>query len=104
MKAITKMSEKDVALVIKQILEVLVLLESRNIMHSDIKPNNILLVNSGDVTKIKLVDFGFATKTSSNNRQLKCGTPGYMAPELIKGERYDCSIDMYSSGILLYTM
>jgi calcium-dependent protein kinase len=65
-------------------------MHSKNIMHRDIKPENIVLEKSNNLTTLKIVDFGLATYTSLKKYYLKlyrfkypkCGTPGYVAPEV----------------------
>ncbi|MBP9837925.1 MAG: serine/threonine protein kinase [Proteobacteria bacterium] len=76
---------------------------SKNIIHRDLKPENILLTSSGDV---KVADFGFA-KSLDLSRGFTAsgetvGTPSYMSPEQLKGERLDIRTDIYSFGILTY--
>ena len=57
-------------------------------MHRDIKPENILLTDMKDDAKIKLIDFGLSTKIKADSHiYLKCGTPGFVAPELFKTKK-----------------
>jgi len=53
---------------------------------------------------IKLADFGLAVKKLEGELRLKCGTPGYMAPEILMGELYTEKVDIYSCGVILYFM
>jgi serine/threonine-protein kinase len=76
------------------------------VIHSDIKPANIL-VGSND--SVKIVDFGLAAAQQQTGSRLTrsgllIGTPEYMAPELIQGEQVDPRADFYSLGIMLYEM
>ena len=60
--------------------------EVANIVHRDIKPENILLMSNSNDWEIKICDFGLAGLYKGNDLKLKCGTPGYIAPEILKNE------------------
>lgn len=73
-----------------------------NIIHRDVKPENIFVSRFGD---FKLGDFGIAREQAHTMGSMsKKGTYSYMAPEIYKGEKYDSSIDLYSLGIVLYKL
>ena len=76
-------------------------LHNKKIIYRDLKPENILINFDGH---IKLTDFGLSRLMDSNQTQTFCGTPDFMAPEIIKGENYDISVDWWSLGILIYEM
>ena len=75
----------------------------KNIFHRDIKLENILVLKDDTV---KIIDFGFAIKCNRETFQkLFCGTPNYMAPEIVKKEKYmACYSDIWSLGVLFYAM
>ena len=84
------------------ICNALMLCEKNNILHRDIKPDNIFVSGHGDY---KLGDFGIARTASQTAANMSTkGTPNYMAPEVYKGLNYDATVDIYSLGIVLYQM
>ncbi len=84
-----------------QIVNAVYFLHQNNIIHRDIKPENILI---GDNNLLKLCDFGWAKELTMNNRSTFCGTVEYMAPEIVGSGKYDCGVDIWSLGILLYEL
>ena len=102
-------SEADAAALFAQILLAMEYLHSRNIVHRDVKPENILYLSEG-ANEIKLIDFGYAGLWAED-KQLTglCGTPDYVAPEVLtwyedddKGTPYGKGSDLWSLGVLLY--
>ena len=75
-------------------------LHSQNIIYRDLKPENILITRDGN---IKIVDFGFAKEVPDQTWTL-CGTPDYLAPEIILSKGYGRAVDYYALGILIYEM
>ncbi|KAG6577912.1 AGC/PKA protein kinase [Phytophthora cinnamomi] len=75
-------------------------LHEHNFIYRDLKPENILLDSSGYA---KLVDFGFAKKLTGKTYTL-CGTPEYLAPEIILGIGHNVAVDCWGLGILIYEM
>ena len=84
-----------------QIINAVYYLHQNNIIHRDIKPENILIAKNN---KLKLCDFGWAKELTLENRSTFCGTVEYMAPEIVGSENYDCSVDIWSLGILMYEL
>ena len=99
-----KYDERESAIVMKQLLEALIYLENKGIIHRDLKLENILLVNREDNCLIKLADFGLSVNLEHLDPKVRCGTPGYVAPEIITGKTYDCKTDMFSIGAILYVL
>jgi len=94
--------------VIHQILLALNYIHKNGIMHRDLKPENILLESeeAGNLD-IKLSDFGFATyykPAGGEGVSLQCGSPLYMAPEIIRSEDYTERVDIWSTGVIAYIL
>jgi len=98
-----RLTEKETAIIMKQLLLILYYLESKKVIHRDIKPENILFKRDdrGRI-KIKLIDFGLSTFHSKRDIIKKCGTAGYVAPEILNNENYDYKVDLYSAGIIMF--
>ena len=84
-----------------QTLNAIYFLHLHSIIHRDLKPEN-LLINEKNI--IKLCDFGWSVKLNDDKRTTFCGTVEYMAPEIIKKQKYDEAIDVWSLGVLLYEL
>jgi serine/threonine protein kinase len=75
-------------------------LHNMNVIYRDLKPENILLDLHGH---IKITDFGFAKKIEDRTWTV-CGTPDYLAPEIIRAQGYTKAVDWWSLGVLIYEM
>mmetsp|Transcript_16944 Transcript_16944/g.18999 ORF Transcript_16944/g.18999 Transcript_16944/m.18999 type:complete len:592 (+) Transcript_16944:244-2019(+) len=96
-------SEEKAARIMKQFLKALQYLHAKNIVHCDLKPENVLL--GARDTDVKLADFGLASKIEGNEPlKLRCGSPGYIAPEVLENIGYGCIADIFSAGVILYIM
>ena len=74
-------------------------------VHRDLKPENLLLRCKESDSEIKIADFGFAKKaTSDQSLKTVCGTPGYVAPELLRLEKYGTKSDLWSLGVITYIL
>lgn len=90
---------------LQQLAAALKFLRSKNVAHMDLKPQNILLTHAskGHAPILKLADFGFAQKFSSEQMKHSLrGSPLYMAPEMVLDRRYDAKVDLWSVGVILY--
>ncbi len=94
--------EKNLKEIVKQICSVLYYLHQSKYIYYDLKPENILVSFKGKNPRIKLIDLGLAEYSpSSSDYEIK-GTAYYIAPELLKKEKHNHSVDFYSLGIILY--
>ena len=76
-----------------------------NIVHRDLKPENLLYEGPAPNMTLKLADFGLAQiVTPMKHLHTACGTPGYVAPEILKGKEYGAEVDMWSLGVILYIL
>jgi serine/threonine protein kinase len=95
-------TEDEARRVMTGLIDALEVLHSQGIVHRDIKPENILLTKEND-TKIKLTDFGLSNIMGAGDvLKSKCGTPVYMAPEMLQRKPYNTAVDVWSVGIILY--
>lgn len=101
-----KFSEHEAAEAIKQIAEGLKHLHNVGVVHRDLKPENLLYETKEDNSRIKITDFGLAKYRTENLDLMTscCGTPGYVAPEVLKHQAYDEKCDLWSLGVILYIL
>ncbi|ARF11106.1 serine/threonine protein kinase [Hokovirus HKV1] len=99
----TTLNSSFVKFYFSQIISGMLFLHSLNIMHRDLKPENILLTNKKST--LKIVDFGLAKYLENDNlTTTMCGSPQYMAPELVRYQNYSSSSELWTLGIILYEL
>ena len=94
-------SEQQTKFFISCIIESLIYIHSKNIIHRDIKPENLVFDSKG---YLHTTDFGIAKFMSKKNRNETSGTPGYMAPEVMKGLDHTKSVDFFAVGVITYEL
>uniref|UniRef100_A0A674JQ00 non-specific serine/threonine protein kinase n=1 Tax=Terrapene triunguis TaxID=2587831 RepID=A0A674JQ00_9SAUR len=100
-------SEREASAVLLTITRTVEYLHAQGVVHRDLKPSNILYVDeSGNPESIRICDFGFAKQLRAENGLLMtpCYTANFVAPEVLKRQGYDAACDIWSLGVLLYTM
>lgn len=99
-------SEKDAGNIVRQVLLGVEYLHANGVAHRDLKPEN-LLVGGKDEDEIKIADFGLSKSFGAGAEsalETSCGTPDYVAPEVLRGEVYDQSVDLWSIGVITYIL
>ncbi|KAI1427405.1 serine/threonine-protein kinase [Xylaria sp. FL1777] len=96
-----RFSERRAASYIAQVALSLIYLHSKNVMHRDMKPENILIGLHGE---LKLADFGYSVHAPSDRRDTLCGTLDYLPPEMLQSDnpRYTKAVDQWTLGVLTY--
>jgi len=97
-------SEKDASNIARQIISAVEYLHEKGIAHRDLKPENLLSSGNDETELIKIADFGFSKDFNEDKLQTSCGSPGYVAPEVLTSESYDKSVDMWSIGVIIYIL
>ncbi len=100
----TIFSELQVKLIIKQLLESVKYLQENNVVHRDIKLENIILFEKLPNIRLKLTDFSWATVSTKRNLTSICGTPEYLPPEIVLKKQYGNEVDIWSIGIIAYEL
>mmetsp|Transcript_47296 Transcript_47296/g.90280 ORF Transcript_47296/g.90280 Transcript_47296/m.90280 type:complete len:325 (-) Transcript_47296:800-1774(-) len=98
-------TEGDARLCFIQLTKGIQYLHSKHVVHRDIKLENLLLQEPEDISRIKIADFGLAKKSIVSGMQTVCGSPQYVAPEILAAERghmYGPEVDLWSAGVVLY--
>eukprot|EP00794_Sanderia_malayensis_P012034 gene12034-13276_t len=98
------LTEAEAAVYMKQILEGLQHMHSKNIIHLDLKPENIVCIEPKS-TRIKLIDFGLARQLDPKKEtKITCGTPEFVAPEVLSFDPVTLASDMWSVGVIAYIL
>ncbi|XP_078447014.1 protein kinase superfamily protein isoform X2 [Wolffia australiana] len=89
----------------RQLAEGLQVLQKHNLIHRDLKPQNLLLSSNDEDATLKIADFGFARPLQPRGlAETLCGSPLYMAPEIMQLQKYDAKADLWSIGVILFQL
>ncbi|KAF1997635.1 Ca/Cm-dependent protein kinase A [Amniculicola lignicola CBS 123094] len=101
-----KFTEKDAAETIRQVLDAVNYLHHNNVVHRDLKPENLLYLTTDEASSLVLADFGIAKMLDSQNEVLTtmAGSFGYAAPEVMLKKGHGKPVDMWSMGVITYTL
>ncbi|XP_023422929.1 calcium/calmodulin-dependent protein kinase type 1G isoform X3 [Cavia porcellus] len=97
-------TEKDASVVIRQVLAAVKYLHENGIVHRDLKPENLLYLTPEENSKIMITDFGLSKMEQSGVMSTACGTPGYVAPEVLAQKPYSKAVDCWSIGVITYIL
>jgi len=98
-------TEREAAVLISKMVSAIEYLHNRGIVHRDLKPENLLLKSDHDLTEVKLADFGLSKIVGEQNIMMTaCGTPSYVAPEVLSASGYDSEVDLWSIGVITYIL
>lgn len=112
----SKLEPHEAAVIIKQVLAATRRMHQNHFVHRDLKPENVMLEKEGDISDVKIIDFGTAFRWDSSIQESKLmisgrkGTPNYMAPEVFNAKRddptkyYNELSDLWSVGIITYIL
>jgi serine/threonine protein kinase len=98
-----KFPEETVKAFAQRLLETLHYMHSQGVVHRDLKPEN-LVFTSHDEFDFKIIDFGLAAFCVTGGLNDRCGSPGYVAPEVLDNQSYDDKADVFSAGVVLFIM
>ncbi|OWF35797.1 calcium/calmodulin-dependent protein kinase type 1-like [Mizuhopecten yessoensis] len=97
-------TEKDASSLIKQVLEAVDFMHDLGVVHRDLKPENLLYYSPKEDSKIMISDFGLSKTEDSGIMATACGTPGYVAPEVLAQKPYGKAVDCWSIGVIAYIL
>ncbi|XP_020337847.1 calcium/calmodulin-dependent protein kinase type 1D-like [Oncorhynchus kisutch] len=97
-------TEKDASQLVRQVLQAVNYLHENSIVHRDLKPENLLYFDSDENSKIMISDFGLSKMSDHGVMSTACGTPGYVAPEVLAQKPYSKAVDCWSIGVITYIL
>ncbi|KAH8338196.1 hypothetical protein KR074_002937 [Drosophila pseudoananassae] len=97
-------TEKDASHLVRQILEAVDYMHEQGVVHRDLKPENLLYYSPDEDSKIMISDFGLSKMEDSGIMATACGTPGYVAPEVLAQKPYGKAVDVWSIGVISYIL
>ena len=108
LKEIRQYNEEECAIILAKIIGPLTYLHKKNIIHRDIKPENLILRSKSNDYDLTIADFGLSQRLNMPFIHVRCGTPGYCAPEILNCHglepSYTSKCDVFSVGCVFYHM
>ena len=86
------------------LIETVIACHKRSVVHRDLKPDNVMMEDVNDPTKLVLIDFGYSREMDADFFKSDVGTTSYIAPEILNKCRYDERVDIWSLGATFYAM
>jgi len=85
-------------------LNAIAYIHSKGVLHRDLKPENLILRQKEDETDLVIADFGLSDIYNPQGKYMftRCGTPGYVAPEVLADKIYDFKVDVFSAGVIMF--
>ena len=96
-----RLRPQEVVCLAAQVVAALEVMHSQGVVYRDLKPENIMVEENG---RVKMIDFGLSKVVGNERTTTVCGSPEYMAPELIRKNPYGYSVDFWGLGVLIYEM
>ena len=100
----TSYNEEEARQLVVILFNAMKYLHDNRIAHRDLKPENLLLASLENDSDVKLADFGFAKRANGFSLTTQCGSPGYVAPEILTGVKYGVASDIWSLGVITYIL
>jgi len=99
-------SEKDAVEMTHKLVSAVMYMHEQGVVHRDLKPENMLMTDESKEAAVKITDFGLSKITDGHSALMKtpCGTPGYIAPEVLHMKGYGREVDMWSIGVIVYIL
>lgn len=97
-------NEKEARDLVRVLLGALKYIHDLGVVHRDLKPENLLMADAVNDSNVKLADFGFAKRAEGFTLTTQCGSPGYVAPEILNAVKYGKPSDMWSAGVICYIL
>lgn len=97
-------TERDASNALRSILEAVAYLHDLGIVHRDLKPENLLYETEDEDARLMISDFGLSRAVEDGIMDTACGTPGYVAPEVLKQKPYGPAVDCWSIGVIAYIL
>lgn len=98
------MDEETAKRMVRVLIETVMACHKKGVVHRDLKPDNIMMEDVNDPTKLVLIDFGYSREIDADFFKTYVGTTSYIAPEIVRLASYDKRVDIWSLGATFYAM